>query len=54
MILGGYTLGRSIPNIGKYIHYVIAVVALVSILPAVIGIMRSRSAEKSAGATPAH
>jgi membrane-associated protein len=41
MILGGYTLGRSIPNIGKYIHYVIAVVAIVSILPAIIGILRS-------------
>ena len=44
MILAGFTLGRSIPNIGKYIHYVIAVVVLVSILPAVIGILRSRKA----------
>jgi membrane-associated protein len=43
MILGGFTLGRSIPNIGKYIHYVIAVVAVVSILPAVIGLLRSRN-----------
>ena len=42
MILGGYTLGRSVPNIGKYIHYVIAVVAILSILPAVIGILKSR------------
>jgi membrane-associated protein len=42
MILGGYTLGRSVPNIGKYIHYVIAVVVLVSILPAVIGVVKSR------------
>ena len=42
MILGGYTLGRSVPNIGKYIHYVIAVVLLVSILPAIIGILKSR------------
>jgi membrane-associated protein len=42
MILGGYTLGRSVPNIGKYIHYVIAVVVLVSILPAIIGILKSR------------
>jgi membrane-associated protein len=44
MILGGYSLGRSVPNIGKYIHYVIAVVAGVSILPAVIGILKSRKA----------
>ena len=42
MILGGYTLGRSVPNIGKYIHYVIAVVVVVSILPAIIGVLKSR------------
>jgi membrane-associated protein len=41
-ILGGYTLGRLVPNIGQYIHYVIIVVAVVSILPAVIGVLRSR------------
>jgi len=40
-ILGGYSLGRSVPNIGKYIHYVIAVVVLVSILPAVIGVLKA-------------
>jgi hypothetical protein len=39
-------LGRSVPNIGKYIHYVIAVVVIVSILPAVIGVIKSR---KTAG-----
>ena len=42
MILGGFTLGRSVPNIGKYIHYVIAVVVVVSILPAIIGVLKSR------------
>jgi membrane-associated protein len=41
-ILGGYTLGHSVPNIGKYIHYVIGVVVLLSILPAIIGILKSR------------
>jgi len=41
MILGGYTLGRSVPNIGKYIHYVIAAVIIVSVLPAIIGILKS-------------
>jgi membrane-associated protein len=46
MILGGFFLGRSVPNIGQKIHYVIIVVAVVSILPAVISILRSR------GATP--
>ena len=44
MILGGFFLGRSVPNIGQRIHYVIAVVVLVSILPAVISIFRARKA----------
>lgn len=47
-ILGGYTLGRSVPNIGKYIHYVIAVVVLLSILPAIIGVLKSRKAAPQA------
>ena len=44
MILGGYFLGRSVPNIGQRIHYVIAVVVLLSVLPAVISIVRARRA----------
>jgi membrane-associated protein len=43
-ILGGYTLGHFIPNIGRYIHLVILVVVVVSILPAIIGVLRSRGA----------
>jgi hypothetical protein len=42
MILGGYFLGRSIPNIGQRIHYVIIVVVIVSLLPAVVGLFRTR------------
>jgi membrane-associated protein len=57
MILGGYSLGRSVPNIGARIHYVIAVVIVVSVLPAVISIYRSRhkfsaSGDQSSAATP--
>jgi membrane-associated protein len=44
MILGGYFLGRSVPNIGQRIHYVIAVVVVLSILPAIISILRARRA----------
>jgi membrane-associated protein len=44
MILGGYFLGRSVPNIGQRVHYVIIVVAVLSILPAVIGVLKSRKA----------
>ena len=42
MILGGYALGSSVPNIGARIHYVIAVVIILSVLPALISILRSR------------
>jgi membrane-associated protein len=37
----GYLLGRSIPNIEKYIHIVIAVVIFLSILPGIISYLRS-------------
>jgi membrane-associated protein len=44
MILGGFFLGRSVPNIGQRIHYVIAAVVLISVLPAIISILRARKA----------
>ena len=50
MILGGYVLGSSVPHIGQRIHYVIAVVIVLSVLPAVISIVRSRRAMPVAGA----
>ena len=42
MILGSYFLGHLIPNIAHRIHYVIAVVIFLSILPAIISILRAR------------
>src|SRR6266851_1101245 len=50
MILGGYFLGRSVPNIGQRIHYVIAVVVILSVLPVVISILRARRASTVASA----
>jgi membrane-associated protein len=50
MILGGYFLGRSVPNIGQRIHYVIAVVVLLSITPAIIGVLRARKAVQTSEA----
>lgn len=44
MILGGYFLGRSVPNISQRIHYVIAIVVFLSLLPAIITFLRARSA----------
>ena len=42
MILGGYFLGRQIPNISENIHYVIAVVIFLSLLPPIISLLRAR------------
>ena len=52
-ILGGYFLGRSIPNISQRIHYVIAVVILLSILPPIVSILRSRQTGSKASAQSA-
>jgi membrane-associated protein len=48
-ILGGFFLGRTIPNISERIHYVILVVIVLSILPAVISILRSRKGASAHG-----
>src|ERR1700688_2763123 len=42
MVLSGYLLGRQIPNISENIHYVIAVVIFLSLLPPIIGVLRAR------------
>ena len=52
MILGGFFLGRTIPNISQRIHYVILVVIFLSLLPAIISILRARRAEQLVAAPP--
>jgi membrane-associated protein len=42
MILSGYFLGSVIPDIGSRIHYVIAAVIFLSLLPPVISVLRAR------------
>lgn len=42
MILAGYFLSSAVPNITQHIHLVIAAVIFLSILPAVLEILRSR------------
>ena len=44
MILGSYSLGHLIPNIAQRIHYVIAVVILLSILPVIVSLLRAKGA----------
>lgn len=43
MVLGGYLLGSRVPNIGKYLHFVIGGIIFLSILPPIIGLLRSRN-----------
>ncbi len=52
MILGGYFLGSLVPNIGQRIHWVIAVVVVLSLLPAVIGALKSRRAASTKSTNP--
>ena len=52
MILGGYSLGRTIPNISQRIHYVILVVIFLSLLPAIISLLRARRADQISAAPP--
>jgi len=42
MLLGGYVAGSRIPNIGKYLHYIIGAIIFLSILPPIISIVRAR------------
>ena len=41
LVLAGYFLGSFVPNIGQRIHWVIAFVVILSLLPAFIGAMRA-------------
>jgi membrane-associated protein len=47
MVLGGYLAGSRIPNISKYLHLIIGAIILLSILPPIIGILRSRRGAKA-------
>ena len=46
MILGGYFLGRSIPNISQRIHFVILAVIIVSLLPVFFSVLNARRGAK--------
>jgi membrane-associated protein len=42
LTLLGYSLGRTVPNIDKRMHYVIAVVIILSLMPAIYHTLKSR------------
>jgi membrane-associated protein len=43
MTLLGYTLGRTVPNIDKRIHYIIAAVIILSLMPAAYHAWKARA-----------
>jgi membrane-associated protein len=42
MTWAGYGLGRVIPNLGSYIHLVVGIVIVLSVIPIVIEILKER------------
>jgi len=47
MVLVGYTLGRAVPNVDKKIHYIIAAVIIISLMPAAYHAWKSRGRRSS-------
>ena len=45
MTTAGYTLGNLVPNIESRIHYVVAIVIAISLMPPAIAWLRSRRAK---------
>ncbi len=45
--LAGYFLGSLIPNADKYLHYIIAVIIFVSILPPIVHVLREKESRDS-------
>jgi membrane-associated protein len=47
MLLGGFWLGSLVPDINRHIHVIIAIVVFLSILPAIIEVLRVRAKKKA-------
>src|SRR5271170_1611644 len=45
-VLGGFFLGRSVPNVNEHLHIVIAAVVFLSLLPAIIEALRHRKSAR--------
>jgi membrane-associated protein len=52
MVLVGYTLGRTVPNVDRRIHYIIAGVIVVSLIPAAYHAWKARAARKTPAIVP--
>ena len=53
MVLVGYTLGRTVPNVDKRIHFIIAGVIVVSLIPAAYHAWKARAARQTPAIVPA-
>jgi membrane-associated protein len=53
MVLSGFFLASLVPNISQRIHYVIAVVIVLSFLPPIIHALRARSRSGTGSGRPA-
>ncbi|WP_329310218.1 DedA family protein [Streptomyces sp. NBC_01262] len=51
LVLGGYALGSSIPNVDRYLLPLIALIVIISLIPLVLEVRRSRS-RRASGASP--
>ncbi|MFJ6719606.1 MULTISPECIES: DedA family protein [unclassified Streptomyces] len=51
LVLAGYALGSSIPNVDRYLLPIVALVVAVSLLPLAIEVLRSRRARKHQNGT---
>ncbi|MEU7065290.1 DedA family protein [Streptomyces sp. NPDC053429] len=51
LVLAGYALGSSIPNVDRYLLPIVALVVAVSLLPLAIEVLRSRRARKQQDGT---
>ncbi|MFF2852413.1 DedA family protein [Streptomyces sp. NPDC058001] len=51
LILGGYALGSSIPNVDKYLLPLVALIVVISLIPIALELRKSRAAARRAAAT---
>jgi membrane-associated protein len=49
LVLGGYALGSSVPNVDRYLLPIVAVIVVVSLLPLALELRRSRRSTKQQG-----
>lgn len=53
LVLGGYALGSSIPNVDRYLLPLIALIVIISLIPLVLEVRRSRSRRAASEASGA-